>query len=66
MTELASLPPLPTAQPGERAPWYPEEDRKPHGRCGGCGRFLRWDDYYGRYVQHAVWDDYMGGWEWDC
>jgi hypothetical protein len=51
----------------ERHPDYPQEPKKPHARCGGCGRFLRWDDYMGRYVNgHLVYDSYYGHYEWDC
>jgi hypothetical protein len=48
----------------EHAPWYPEEPRKPQRRCPGCGRFLRWDDYYGRWSDHASFDGET--WEATC
>lgn len=46
------------------APWYPEESRQPHRRCCACGRFLRWNDYYGRYEEHTSYDG--EGYEWTC
>lgn len=45
---------------------YPLEPKSPHRRCPNCGRFLRWDDYFGQYLEHASWDDYYGGWEATC
>lgn len=49
-----------------RATDYPLEPSVPHRRCWSCGRFLRWDDYFGRYLEHVTWDPYMGAWELDC
>ncbi|HET9893738.1 MAG TPA: hypothetical protein VFQ44_02280 [Streptosporangiaceae bacterium] len=57
---------LAAAPPVKHAPWYPEEPKKPHRRCDGCGRFLKWNDYYGTYMNHTSWDDYAGGWEYTC
>jgi hypothetical protein len=53
-------------QAPDRHPGYPQEPKQPHRRCGGCGRFLCWDDYVGRYVDHTVYDGYVGGYEWTC
>jgi hypothetical protein len=61
-TPVIGLPP----EQLERSATYPREAKAPHRRCPLCGRFLRWDDYFGQYLDHASWDSYMGAWEATC
>lgn len=50
----------------QRSDTYPQELKKPHARCECCGRFLKWDDYFGKYLRHVFYDDYVGAYEWSC
>lgn len=46
--------------------WYPEEKRETRTKnCAYCGRFLAWNDYYGRWVYHGF-NDYEYGWQVTC
>lgn len=44
----------------------PQEEKVPLKRCPACGQFLKWNDYYGKYNYHVMYDSYTDSWEFTC